>query len=133
MAVEQSTVQVDLLQRTQPRCGANRIQVRTYPNNAKALLQLRTGRADAVLNDYPPAALAASDPRTRAHYQLAADTQYEPGLYGVAVAKGQPLLRDAIVGALTRILQSGEYRRVLAEHGVEHGAVQRVSVNAAQS
>ena len=72
------------------------------PDNAQALLELRTGRAVAVLSDYPPAAELANGARTRAYFQLAADTQYEPGLYGAAVAKDRPRLRDAVHGALER-------------------------------
>ncbi len=133
VAVEKATVHVDLLGRLQSRCQGSRIVVKTYENNAKALLQLRTGRAAAVLNDYPPAVALVNEPRTRAYFQLAADTQYEPGLYGVAVSKSAPLLRDAVAGALERVMRSGEYRRILTAHGVEQGAVPRALVNAAQA
>ena len=37
-----------------------------------------------------------NDPRTKSFYQLASTTQYEPGLYGVVVAKDQAALRDAV-------------------------------------
>ena len=101
------------------------------PDNAQALLELRTGRAVAVLSDYPPAAELANGVRTRAYFQLAADTQYEPGLYGVAVAKDRPRLRDAVHGALERLMTSGEYERILRHWQVERGAVRRPSINAA--
>ena len=96
VAVEKGTVQVDLLARSQKNCDGRAIIVRTYDTNSDALLQLRTGRASAVLNDYPPAAHLASDPKTRSRFQLASTAQYEPGLYGIAVPKDRPQLRDAI-------------------------------------
>jgi polar amino acid transport system substrate-binding protein len=129
VAVERGTVQVDLLRRSQQRCGSARIHVHVYPDNAQALLQLRTGHVTAVLNDYPPAAELAGGARTRAFYQLAADTQYEPGLYGVAVAKDRPVLRDAVHGAFERLLASGEYDRVLRQWEVERGSVSEPTVN----
>ena len=131
VAVERATVQVDLLRRAQARCGSDPIVVHELPDNAQALLELRTGRAAAVLSDYPPAAELANGERTRAHFQLASDTQYEPGLYGAAVAKDRPRLRDALHGALERVMASGEYERVLRSWQVERGAVRQPSINAA--
>ena len=131
VAVERGTVQVDLVERSQRRCGSAPIDVRALPDNAQALLELRTGRADAVLSDYPPAAELANGTRTRAYFQLAADTQYEPGLYGAAIAKDRPRLRDAVHGALERIMNSGEYERILTRWQVEQGAVRQPSINAA--
>jgi polar amino acid transport system substrate-binding protein len=129
VAVERGTVQVDLLARSQNQCRGARIRVGTYDTNADALLQLRTGRASAVLNDYPPAALLATDARTRADYQLASTAQYEPGLYGIAVAKTDLRLRDTLRAALDRVMRSGEYRRVLRRWGVGAGAVPQAAVN----
>jgi polar amino acid transport system substrate-binding protein len=131
VAVERGTVQVDLVARAQSRCGSRPVVVHELPDNAQALLELRTGRAVAVLSDYPPAAELANGVRTRAYFQLAADTQYEPGLYGAAVAKDRPRLRDAVHGAFERLMASGEYERILRDWQVERGAVRRPSINAA--
>jgi polar amino acid transport system substrate-binding protein len=128
-AVESGTTQVDLLTRTQRNCGAKPILVKTYPTNSDALVQLRSGEAAAVLNDYPPAVFLVNDLRTRSQYQLASTLQYEPGLYGVAVAKGQPQLRDAIAGALAQLLHNGVYADILARWHVLDGAVQQITIN----
>lgn len=130
VAVERGTVQVGLLRRNQRRCGNEPIVVRRRHTNADALLELRTGRAAAVLNDYPPAVYLATDPTTQADYQLASTTQYEPGLYGIAVPKDEPRLRDALQAALERLLSTGEYTRILRSWGVADGAVGQVTVNA---
>jgi polar amino acid transport system substrate-binding protein len=129
VAVEAGTTQVDLLHRAQSNCTGRRIIVKTYGTNSDALLQLRTGRAGAVLNDLPPAIFLVNDPRTRSHFQLASSAQYEPGLYGIAVAKDQSALRDAVRGALDRLLDSGDYADALKTWHVNDGAVDRVSVN----
>lgn len=84
VAVESGTTQVDLLARAQANCVKKPIIVHTYPNNSDALLQLRTGRAAAVLNDYPPAVFLVNDVRTKSQYQLASTLQYEPAQYGIA-------------------------------------------------
>lgn len=129
VAVEVGTVQVDLLERSQSRCQGEPIEVWTHETNDDALVELRTGRAAAVLNDYPPAAFLATNERTSADYQLASDTQYEPGLYGIAVAKDRAQLRDSLQAALERLLASGDYERVLTEWDVAEGGVDHVSVN----
>jgi polar amino acid transport system substrate-binding protein len=129
VAVETGTIQVDLLARSQKQCGKRPIVVKTYETNADALVQLRTGRADAVLNDYPPAAHLASDPKTRSRFQLASTAQYEPGLYGIAVPKDRAQLRDAIRGALDELMRSGEYASILKRWGVADGAVADSAIN----
>jgi polar amino acid transport system substrate-binding protein len=129
VAVEKGTVQVDLLARSQKQCAGERIRVRTFDTNTDALVQLRTGRASAVLNDYPPATALSTDARTRAHYQLASNTQYEPGLYGIAVAKDRGELRDAVEAALERLIRSGEYTEILRRWNVSDGSVDAASIN----
>ncbi len=131
VAVEEQTTQVDLLRRTQKGCeGGKKIAIRTYGDNANALVQLRTGRAVAVLSDYPPAVHVSTDQRTSAHYQLAASTQYEPSPYGIAVAKDQTELREVVRDALERVMRSGEYADVLQRWGVPSGALESATINA---
>jgi len=70
VAVEAGTVQVDLIERSQSRCGTEPIQLSTHPTNDDALLELRTGRVAAVLNDYPPAVYVTTDERSATAFQL---------------------------------------------------------------
>lgn len=129
VAAEEGTIQIDLLHRVQKSCGERRIVIRLLADNDGALLELRTGRAAAVLNDYPSAARLITDERTRADFQLASPVQYEPGFYGIAVRKDQPRLRDALREALDRLVRSGEYLQVLEKWGVSGGAVDQARVN----
>lgn len=129
VAVEAGTIQVDLLARRQAACGDAPIVVTATRTNDDALLELRTGRADAVLNDYPPAVFVTTDARTQSHFQLVSDVQYEPGLYGIAVHRDRPQLRDALAAALTQLLDDGVYADVLEAWEVSSGAVSSVTVN----
>ena len=129
VAAEAGTVQVDLLQRSQERCGSSPIEVQTHATNDDALVELRTGRVAAVLNDYPPAVFATTNERTQGAFQLVSDVQYEPGLYGVAVARERTGLRDALAGALDHLVDSGAYAEVLETWEVSSGAVSEVTVN----
>jgi polar amino acid transport system substrate-binding protein len=129
VAVEVGTVQVDLLQRSQVHCADEPIIVTTTTTNDDALLELRTGRAAAVLNDYPPAVFVTTADEGSSAFQLVSDVQYEPGLYGIAVAKDRPQLRDVLTAALQRLVASGVYEEVLGEWDVASGAVPQVTVN----
>ncbi len=128
VAVENGTTQIDLLARAQSNCTSP-IQVERFATNSDALVQLRTGRTVAVLNDLPPAAFLIADRRTSAQYQLASTTQYEPGLYGVAVAKDDQALRGAVQGALQQLVHDGAYEDVLSKWGVQTGRIATVTVN----
>ncbi|MGY1684670.1 ABC transporter substrate-binding protein [Geodermatophilus sp. SYSU D00804] len=130
VAVEAGTVQVGLLERAQASC-AQRIDLHELPTNDDALLELRTGRADAVVADYPPAVHVTTDPRTQNSYQLVSDTQYEPGLYGIAVAPDRTGLRDVLTEALQRLVDDGVYQELLDRWEVGHGAVDAITVNGA--
>jgi polar amino acid transport system substrate-binding protein len=129
VAVQSGTTQVDLLARSQKSCGRRPIVVKTYPTNSDALLQLRTGRAVAVLNDLPPAVFLVNDTRTRSQYQLASGNQYEPGTYGIVVAKTQPGLREAVQGALKELKRRRVYDAVLTRWHVQDGAVRQITIN----
>jgi polar amino acid transport system substrate-binding protein len=132
VAAQSGTTQEDLLARSQKNCGKRPILVKKFPTNSDTLVELRTARAIAVLNDLPAAAFLVNDPHTSSSYQLASTTQYEPGLYGIVVAKGQPRLRDAVQGALEELLRSGVYANVLSRWHVQAGAVTKITVNSNQ-
>ena len=130
VATELGTVQDDLLHRSQRGCGHDKMIIKEYKSNDDALLELRTGRALAVLNDFPPAAYLAGDVKTRAYYQLASTVQYEPGLFGIALAKTNGGLRDALRQALDRLIRSGAYSELLQRWNLLAGALAASSVNA---
>jgi polar amino acid transport system substrate-binding protein len=129
VAVEAGTVQVGLLERSQERCDDDPILVQTHATNDDALVELRTGRVAAVLTDYPPAVFVTTDERTQRAFQLVSDVQYEPGLYGIAVPRDRAGLRDALAGALERLVDSGAYAETLETWEVTSGAVSEVTVN----
>ncbi len=129
VAIESGTVQEGLIQRSQTRCDDDPIQMVTFTTNDDALVELRTGRAAAVLNDYPPAVFVTTNERTGGAFQLVSDVQYEPGLYGIGVADDRPELRDALAAALAELLDAGVYERILADWDVASGAITDVTVN----
>ncbi|WP_229076096.1 ABC transporter substrate-binding protein [Actinoplanes sp. DH11] len=129
VGTEKGTLQEEMLQRLQTRCGDRRMVIDSEPTNADALVLLRTGRVDAVPVDHPPAAYLVSEPRTSAFYELASEVQYEPGLFGIAVAKHDTELRYCLREALQRLIDSGIYGELLARWGLTSSAVLTATVN----
>jgi polar amino acid transport system substrate-binding protein len=133
VALQRGTVQVDLVTRAQHNRAGKAIVMHLYSTNTDALVQVRTGRADAVLEDYPPAAALVAGSRTSAFYQLASTAQYEPGPYGIGVAKDQPQLRETVARALGTLVRNGSYHAVLHKWGVSAGAIRVVTTNAGKT
>ncbi|MFJ6382795.1 ABC transporter substrate-binding protein [Kitasatospora sp. NPDC092039] len=92
------------------------------------LLQLDSERAVATIVDYPVAQMFV---RNSGSYEVLPE-QYGTAPWGIAVAKKDSGLRDAVRKALQELIESGEYRKVLDTYQVGGSAVERATVNAAQ-
>lgn len=127
-AVKKSTYQEKMLLELRKTCA---VTIHSVATNADALVELRTGRVAATLQDFPPASFVATDERTSAFFQLASDRQYEPGLFGIAVDRRATDLRDCLRDALQRLIDSGVYTDLLARWELSASAVPRATVNGA--
>ena len=129
VATETGTYQEEMLQRVRATCGTTTLSIHSVPTNADALVELRTGRVAAVLQDYPAASYLATDERTSAFFQVVSDEQYEPGLFGIAVDKDNPALRECLRGAMQRLIDSGTYADLLARWELSASGVTKATVN----
>ncbi|WP_218883753.1 ABC transporter substrate-binding protein [Burkholderia guangdongensis] len=48
---------------------------------------------------------------------------------GIAIAKSNPKLRDAVLGALEKLMQDGTYSAIVAKWGLQSSAVRQVTLN----
>ncbi|MDX2257517.1 MAG: ABC transporter substrate-binding protein [Hyphomicrobiaceae bacterium] len=96
-----------------------------------ARMQLRMGRLDAAIHGS----------ETIAYFEKLEPGRYVPigspfpaKLVGIPFLKTGDgrLLRDAVKAALERMLASGVYGGIVARYGVEHGALDAITVNAGQ-
>jgi polar amino acid transport system substrate-binding protein len=49
---------------------------------------------------------------------------------GIAFAKSNPKLRDAVLGALNKLIANGTYAAIVAKWNLQSSAVKRVTLNA---
>jgi polar amino acid transport system substrate-binding protein len=132
VAVQKGTAQVDLVTKQNGQCD-RKIQIRTFPAETDAQLQVRTGRATADVTDYPVAIYTAKTAGGGDQYEVANTPQYDTTLYGVAVAKGNAELRDRVKGGLEQLIGDGTYKRLLDKWGLGNLAIDKVTINGSAS
>ncbi|MEW1887301.1 MULTISPECIES: ABC transporter substrate-binding protein [unclassified Streptomyces] len=129
IAVQRNTVSHDLAKDESKKCaGGKKIAIETYDTDLEAQTRIRSGGADAGSSDFPVAAYAVKTSGGGKDFQIVGD-QVEAAPYGIAVAKGNDKLTQAIKAAMDEIIKSGEYDKIIAKWGVEAGAVTEAKVN----
>ncbi|MGA1834015.1 transporter substrate-binding domain-containing protein [Rhizobium wenxiniae] len=94
-----------------------------------ARLDLKQGRLDAaVLGPEYVSHLMRDEPDT---YVLVGDPLIET-LFGLAVSKKDPAMRDAVAGAITSLIKDGTYMSLLKKYGLERQAMAEVKIDAGQ-
>ncbi|MEU5163477.1 ABC transporter substrate-binding protein [Streptomyces sp. NPDC020875] len=104
---------------------AQKMRISQSEDAPTGLLQLDSGRAVATIVDYPVAAMFVKE---KGVYE-ALPTQYGSAPWGIAVAKNESGLRDAVQKALQGLIDDGGYRKILDSYGVGGSAVPKATVN----
>ncbi|MER5752534.1 ABC transporter substrate-binding protein [Streptomyces sp. NPDC002088] len=129
IAVQRGTVSEDLAKSESAKCtGGKKIAIESYDNDQQAQTRLRAGGADAGSSDFPVAAYAAKTSGGGKDFEIVGE-QVEAAPYGIAIAKSNTQLRDAIQAALDAIIKNGEYDKVISKWGVEAGSVKQATIN----
>ncbi|WP_405938796.1 ABC transporter substrate-binding protein [Streptomyces sp. NBC_00726] len=129
IAVQRNTVSHDLAKDESKKCtGGKKVGIEPYDTDLEAQTRLRSGGVQAVSSDFPVAAYAVKTSGGGKDFQIVGD-QVEAAPYGIAVAKGNDKLTQAIEAAMNEIIKSGEYDKIIAKWGVEAGAVTEAKVN----
>lgn len=129
LAVERGTVSEDLAKSETKKCtGGKKITIEAFDDDQQAQTRLRSGGADAASSDFPVAAYAVKTSGGGKDFQLVGE-QVEAAPYGIAVAKSDTQLRDALQAAMDAVIKSGEYEKILTKWGAEDGAVKASVIN----
>ncbi|GAB3007415.1 ABC transporter substrate-binding protein [Streptomyces pseudoechinosporeus] len=129
IVLQRGTVSEDLAKAEAKKCtGGQTITIEAFDNDQQAQTRLRAGGADAGSSDFPVAAYAVKTSGGGNDFQLVGE-QVEAAPYGIAVAKDQTQLRDALKAALDALIANGEYDKIIKKWGVEDGAVKEATIN----
>ncbi|MGZ3499274.1 MAG: ABC transporter substrate-binding protein [Vulcanimicrobiaceae bacterium] len=130
--MEKGTSQEAAVKAESNACAAVRlgpIAVQSFPTDADALKALTAGKTYAHISDYPVVAFLARTLGGGAKYEVAGK-QFGVVPYGIAVAKANHDIRDALQAALTATIEDGGYDRLLKKWGLQQGAMRSAPVNA---
>jgi polar amino acid transport system substrate-binding protein len=128
IVVQRATISEDLAKAQAKKCGSKKLTIEAFDNDQQAQTRLRSGGADVGSSDFPVAAYAVKTSGGGKDFEIVGE-QVEAAPYGIAVAKSNTELRDALKAAMDAIIKSGEYDKVIAKWGVQAGAVKEAVVN----
>ncbi|MER5861515.1 ABC transporter substrate-binding protein [Streptomyces sp. NPDC059688] len=129
LAVERGTVSEDLAKQEAKKCpSGKKLTIEAFDDDQQSQTRLRSGGVDAASSDFPVAAYAVKTSGGGKDFEIVGD-QVEAAPYGIAVAKDDTQLRDALQAAMNAIIKSGEYQKILKKWGAEDGAVKESAIN----
>ncbi|KUH37295.1 MULTISPECIES: ABC transporter substrate-binding protein [Streptomyces] len=131
IVVQRGTVSEDLAKAESKKCVDGKkpaITIEAFDTDQQAQTRLRAGGADAGSSDFPVAAYTVKTSGGGKDFQIVGE-QVEAAPYGIAVAKNNTQLRDAIKAAMDAVIANGEYKKVLEKWGVAQGAVTEAKIN----
>jgi len=134
VAVLVSSTQQKLLgQFNAKECASSKINVTALPSDKDALLQVRTGRADANFTQDAVGTYNAKTIGGGNQFEVANAEPIQPIPVGIVFDKGDTQLRDAFQAALKEIITNGTYDQILAKHDLSGGAKKDVTINGGTS
>ncbi|TPQ15945.1 ABC transporter substrate-binding protein [Streptomyces sporangiiformans] len=128
IVVQRATISEDLAKAQAKKCGSKKLSIEAFDNDQQAQTRLRSGGADVGSSDFPVAAYAVKTSGGGKDFEIVGE-QVEAAPYGIAVAKSNTELRDALKAAMDAIIKNGEYDKIIAKWGVDAGAVKAATVN----
>jgi polar amino acid transport system substrate-binding protein len=129
VAVQKGTIQdTEILTPQIAKCGSKTLNVLRFEKDTDALQQVKLGRAIANMEDFPVAAYSAQTSGNGSDFEVVGQ-QVGAGPYGIAVPKSNTKLRDKLRSALQKLIDNGDYGRILDKWNVQAGAVTSAELN----
>ncbi|NJQ00891.1 ABC transporter substrate-binding protein [Streptomyces zingiberis] len=131
IVVQRGTVSEDLAKDQSKKCekdGEEKIAMESFDQDTEAQTRLRAGGAAAGSSDFPVAAYTVKTSGGGKDFELVGE-QVDAAPYGIAVAKKNTELRDAIKAALEAVKEDGTYDKILKKWGVSEGAIDKIAIN----
>lgn len=129
VAVEKGTAQVEDVEAEAKKCAAaNKPAVKplVFPDSVGCFQALSTGRADAFVGGTPTVTYQAKQSNGQLK-QVGEPYRFLP--YGILVNKEDKALVSSVQKALQKLIDSGEYGKILQRWELQSGALERATVN----
>lgn len=129
LATETGSSAIEIGNNQSKKCvaaGKPPVTVAIYPAEAQAQLQVKTGRADVNMHDYPVAIYTAEN---SGGTLAASKANFCKAPFGIAIKKGEPELLNAIKVGLDASIKNGEYQKILKKWDMDAVAIDKAVVN----
>jgi polar amino acid transport system substrate-binding protein len=130
VTLQAGTIHEELVDDQQADCGSRPIKARPLDSGTQVVLEVKFGRADAALADFPVAAYNAKVSGEGNDFQVVGE-QIDPGPYGIGVRKDDTDLQRVLQEALRAVIEDGSYDRVLTKWNVTDGALKSATLTGA--
>jgi polar amino acid transport system substrate-binding protein len=130
VTLQSGTIHEELVAAQQANCGGRPIKNRPLDSGTQVVLEVKFGRADAALADFPVAAYNAKVSGQGEDFEVVGE-QIDPGPYGIGLRKDDVELQAVLREALRAIIADGSYDRVLTKWNVTDGALKTAKVTGA--
>jgi polar amino acid transport system substrate-binding protein len=120
VAVERGTTEQDGLNAANQSCSS-KINIQAFPGDSDAYQAFKSGHTDAYTSDLPVIAhYVSTNPGV---YQMAGKAMSAHANYGIAVRKGNTVLKNALSSALAKLRANGQYMKILKKWNVADAAL----------
>ena len=130
VTLQSGTIHEELIDAQQADCGRRPIKAKPLASGTQVVLEVKFGRAEAALADFPVAAYNAKVSGEGNDFQVVGD-QIDPGPYGIGVRKDDTDLQRVLQEALRAVIEDGSYDRVLTKWNVTDGALKSAKLTGA--
>lgn len=133
IAIQQGTNFLNSAEQLSKHCtdsGKPKIELKTYASAADALLALTSKRVDGNMTSYATGAY-----QVKQQPEMAIKTYkdvFKPKIWGIAVARDNAKLQQALLSGLTAVIDSGEYKKILDDWNVGDVAIDKPGINLAK-
>lgn len=130
LAIDQGHYLVPQMQKQAETCKADGkpvLRIDIYRDGPSSQLAVKTRRSEVIISSGATALYAVK--ASNGELKIVSGAIGEPVLVGYVFPKASTALRDSVKGAFAAIMASGENRRILANWGLESGALDRPYVN----
>ncbi|HLI10648.1 MAG TPA: ABC transporter substrate-binding protein [Alphaproteobacteria bacterium] len=129
VGVVKGTFQVEDAEAQAAKCksaGGKTLEVDVFPDQSAMILAISSGRVDAIMMDSAVGNHLAKEAKGK-FKQTGGLTKAKRK--GIAVPKGETALREALQGALQKLIDDGTYAAILESYNQGAGAIPKATIN----
>lgn len=130
VAVGVGTAQEALVQQTSEQVCKDPIEVLSIPKQPEVLIAVRTGRAAATVGGYATGVYTTKHQiQNGVGMEALPEVRQDVGYNTIALAKGNDELRDALLKAFQKLIDSGSYAKMLEKWELAPLAIENARLN----